>query len=362
MRVTTSKAILPIAGMIASAGMLLTAGCRTVVSPLSRFEFRQPHMGTLFTITLYAPDEATARVASDAAFARIAVLNSAMTDYDPESELMQLCKTPVGRPVRVSPDLFEVLRRGQQLAELSDGAFDVTIGPVVRQWRRARRSGVLPDAEQLAHAHRAVGWRKLKLDEQTQSATLLAPNMQLDLGGIAKGVSADLALATLKQNGCASALVAASGDIAAGDAPPGRRGWRVSIGLPGASPAQNAGSSERAGPVLDAPFARSLLLRNAAVSTSGDAEQFVELDGVRYSHIVNPRTGVGLTNQLQVTVIARHAADTDAFATTVCVLGVERGLRLVETQSGMAALILRKSGGKWEAVESRRMRSIPRVE
>jgi len=337
-----------LAGILLATG--LCSGCRTTTpDSLARFEFQQPHMGTLFKITLYAPDEATARAGSDAAFAKIAALNAALTDYDPESELMQLSKKPVGQPVRVSPDLFKVLQRGQRLAELSDGAFDVTIGPVVRQWRRARRAGELPPPEQLARARQAVGWQKLELNPQNQTATLLAPNMQLDLGGIAKGFAADEALATLRRLGITRALVAASGDIAVSDAPPGQRGWRVSIGMPSGSAASVTN-------------ARVLLLKHAACSTAGDAEQFVEINGVRYSHIVNPHTGVGLTNHLQVTAVARHAMDTDVLDTTVCVLGIERGLRLVESQPGMAALILWDNNGKIEAVTSKRFGSIPKAD
>jgi thiamine biosynthesis lipoprotein len=330
---------------------LVTSGCRTTPAPpLSRFEFQQPHMGTLFSITLYAPDKAAARTASDAAFARIAALNNAMTDYDPESELMRLCRQPVGQPVAVSSELFDVLQKSQRLAKLSDGAFDVTIGPVVRQWRRARRQGELPSREQLARAREAVGWQKLKLDAQYKTATLLASNMQLDLGGIAKGYAADQALETLRRHGVTRALVAASGDIAVSDAPPGKPGWRVSIGSPVASAKTNA------------PFARTLLLKHSAVSTAGAAEQFVEIGGVRYSHIVDPHTGVGLTNQLQVTVVAGNATDTDVFDTTVCVLGVQRGLKLLESQPGVAGLILQPEAGRLKLIESKRMLHVPRAD
>jgi thiamine biosynthesis lipoprotein len=323
------------------------SGCRTAptAANLHRFEFKQPHMGTLFAITLYAPDEARAREASDAAFARIAALEQMMTDYDPESELMRLCQQPVGVPVRVSDELFEVLQKSQRLAELSGGAFDVTVGPVVRLWRRARRTETLPPPEMLARAREAVGFKKLKLDSRNKTVTLTVPKMQLDLGGIGKGFAADKALEVLKQHGITRALVAASGDIAAGDAPPGQRGWRVGIG---------AMDQEGA-------LARNLLLRNAAVSTSGDAEQFVEIGGKRYSHIVDPRTGAGLTERLQVSVIAKHATDTDSFDTTISVLGVERGLALVESQPGMAAFIIRKAGERIEVFESRRFRNIPRA-
>lgn len=320
-------------------------GCRSMLpdAQLRRFEFKQPHMGTLFTITLYAPGEAQAREASDAASAKITALEQVMTDYDPESELMQLCRRPVGEPTRVSTELFDVLEKSQRVAELSDGAFDVTVGPVVRLWRRTRRTGTLPPAEVLAQARAAVGWRKLKLDARNKTVTLTAPNMQLDLGGIAKGYAADQALDVLKQHGLARALVAASGDIAVGDPPPGQRGWRVGVG------ALDSG---------DVKLARMLLLRNAAVSTSGDTEQYVEIDGRRYSHIVDPRTGVGLTERMQVSIIGRRAADTDAFATAASVLGVERGLSLVDSLPGVAALVLLQERGRIRAFESSRLPSV----
>ena len=331
-------------GLLGATALLI--GCHSVTpgAALHRFEFKQPHMGTLFTITLYAQDEAAAREASDAAFAKVAALDHMMTDYDPESELMQLCQKPVGQPVRVSGELFDILQKSQRVAELSDGAFDVTAGPLVRLWRRARRTETLPLPEALARAREAVGWRNLKLEARDKTVTLTVPNMQLDLGGIAKGYAADAALAVLKHRGITRALVAASGDIAVGEAPPGAHGWRIGVG------ALDGGRDE---------LARNLLLRNAAVSTSGDAEQFVEIGGKRYSHIVDPRTGMALTNQLQVSIIADRATDTDSLATAVSVLGVQRGLALVESQRGMAALILRKTGGAIETVASRRLGDIP---
>jgi thiamine biosynthesis lipoprotein len=324
-----------------------TGASGRATSALQRFVFKQPHMGTLFTITLYALDETKAREAAGDAFAKIAALDRMMTDYDPESELMQLCRKPVGKPVRVSDELFEVLTKSQRLAELSDGAFDVTIGPVVRLWRRARRTDTLPPAQMLDRARAAVGYKKLKLDARTKTITLTVPNMQLDLGGIGKGYAADKALDVLKSSGTSRALVAASGDIAAGDPPPGQPGWRVGIGM------LDGGRKE---------LARNLWLKNAAVSTSGDTEQFVEIAGKRYSHIVDPRTGLGLTDRLQVSIIARHAADTDAYGTAVSLLGLERGLALVESQPGMAAFILRKDDGRTEVFESRRFKKIPQVE
>jgi len=291
-------------------------------------------MGTLFTITLYTPDQTTAREAAEAAFAKVAQLNQAMTDYDPESELMRLSRSPIGEPVRVSEELFEVLCESQRLAKLSGGAFDITIGPVVRLWRRARRTEILPTPEQIAVARATVGWEKLKLDARHKTVTLLAPNMQLDLGGIAKGYAADQALAVLRSRGINRALVAASGDIAAGDPPPCQSGWRVAVGAPA-----EAGASTN-----------YLQLVNAAVSTSGDSEQFVIINGQRYSHIVDPHTGLGLTNRCQVSVIAPRAMHTDACDTTICVLGVEKGRALVRSQKGMSAIIYRETSSGWEVI------------
>lgn len=320
--------------------LLPFAGCRSAPSPesLHRYEFKQPHMGTLFTITLFAPDEHTARAASDAAYEKIAALDSMMTDYDPDSELMQLCRKPFREPVHVSDELFDILQRSQRISELSDGAFDVTVGPLVRQWRRARRAQTLPTPDQIHQARESVGWRKLKLDSQNKTVTLTVPKMQLDLGGIAKGYAADKALEVLRKRGITRALVAASGDIAIGDPPPGKRGWRVGVGSPSYKQARSATQEIQAGASVSEPLEETILLANTAVSTSGDEQQFAIIGGVRYSHIVDPRTGVGLTNQLQVSILAKHATDTDAFATTVCVLGKEKGLKLIKSQRGMKAI------------------------
>lgn len=329
--------LLALVGAMSFGGLI---GCRSNSgrSQLSPFEFQQPHMGTLFTITLYAPNKVAAQGAADAAFVKIAALNQMMTDYDPESELMRLCRQPVGMPGRVSAELFEILAESRRVAELSGGTFDPTIGPVVRLWRRARRTEVLPLPEQIAHALESVGWQKLSLDAKSQTVTLLATNMQLDLGGIAKGYAADAALKVLQEWGIRSALVAASGDIAVSDAPPGQNGWRVSIG----TPFQREGE------------ARTLLLKNAAVSTAGDAEQFVVINGVRYSHIVDPRTGMGLTNRCQVSVIAPHAMQTDVFDTTASILGVEAGRKLIQSQPGLSAIIYYETAKGIETVEVNR--------
>jgi FAD:protein FMN transferase len=328
------------------AFLLFLAACRSVPveKPLQRFEFSRPAMGTLITITLYASDLAQAKAGAAASFQRIDELEDIMSDYQADSEVMRLCDQPFGTPVPVSKDLFEILQRAQTTARLSDGAFDVTVGPYIRLWRFARKRKVLPTPAEIAAARAAVGWQKLKLDARMRTVTLLVPNMRLDLGSIGKGYAADQALLVLKGRGIPRALVAASGDIAVGDPPPGQTGWRIGISALG-----GATNGTR----------RTVLLHNAGISTSGDTEQFIEINGVRYSHIVDPGTGLGLTNRIQVTVIAPDATTTDSLDTTVSLLGVKRGLALIDALPHTAALILTKDESQTHTFYSRRFHRIP---
>jgi FAD:protein FMN transferase len=248
-------------------------------------------MGTLVRITIYSRDASPMR----AAFDRIRELDEKLSDYKPESELNRLCRTH-DQAVEVSEDLFRVLEASLRLSRLTEGAFDVTIGPVTHLWRL----GKIPDAETMAR----VGWRNVALDKKHRTVTLKLAGMQLDLGAIAKGYAGDETLRTLRGLGVKRALIAVSGDIVAGGAPPGTGGWRVGL----------------------EPAGGEVLVRNAAVSTSGYTEQFREIGGVRYSHIVDPKTGLGLTSAIAVTVIARRGLDADPIATAVSVMGEKRGL------------------------------------
>lgn len=308
---------------------------------LVRSEFQQVHMGVPIKLVLYAPDEPTANEAADAAFARIARLDQVMSDYKPDSELSELSRPAgAGRAVPVSDDLWTVLARSQRLAEATGGAFDITVGPYVRLWRRARRSGEFPSAERLAEARDAVGFRYLRLDEKGRTAELLKPGMRLDLGGIAAGYAADEAMKILKARGVEHALIDISGDILAGEPPPGRDGWRIGFDAQGGA---------------EGPPARYASLRGAALTVSGDAFQHVVIDGRRYSHIVDPRTGLGLTDQSSVTVIAPDCITADSLATAVSVLGPEAGLKLIENTPGAAALVVRNVAGRLETHESKRL-------
>jgi thiamine biosynthesis lipoprotein len=312
--------------------------CAHASETLQRFHFTHPAMGTLFSITCYAVNTNQASAAAALAFKRIDGLEDIMSDYQADSELMLLCDKPAGKPVPVSVDLFTILERAQKVSEISGGAFDVTVGPYVRLWRFARKKKVLPTEAELTAAAAAVGYKKLHLDKRARTVTLLVPNMRLDLGGIAKGFAADEALQVLKGRGVNRALVAASGDIAIGEPPPGKRGWTVGISAIDAH---------------DKETTTNVVLANAGISTSGDTEQFIEIGGRRYSHIIDPATGQGLTNRIQATVIAFDATTTDAMATTVCVLGAQKGISAVEKTPHAAALVLTKDVDRHETFVSR---------
>ena len=258
-------------------------------------------MGTLFRVVVYAESSAQARQGFDAAFTRARALDDRLSDYRADSELNRLCRAG---SAAVSRDLFDVLKVAVEIARSSDGAFDPTLGPFTRLWRESRRSGRLPSAEAVAEARGRTGWRKIKLSARTRTVRLGTTGMQLDLGGLAKGFAAQEMLAVLRKLGMPSALVAASGDIALGDAPPGRTGWSVEAG------------------------GRNHVLANCGVSTSGGEEQFVEIDGRRYAHIVDPRTGIGLLNASTAAVIARTAILADALATAALVLDPTSAERL----------------------------------
>jgi thiamine biosynthesis lipoprotein len=299
-------------------------------------------MGTAFRVVLYAPSADVAERAARAAFARVAELDGILSDYKPDSELMALCRKAGGPPVPVGPDLFRVLSSAQEWARRSGGAFDATVGPAVQVWRRARRLSEKPPEPALAAARALVGHDKLQLDATRQAARLAAAGMRLDLGGIAKGFAADEAQAVLKAHGITRALVAAGGDIVVSGPPPDRGGWSVEIAL--------------AEPLRD-PAQPPLTLRDVGVSTSGDAEQFVILDGVRYSHIVDPRTGIALTGRSGVTVIAANGTTSDALATAVSVLGPREGLALVDATPGAAAWITSETPAGIERRPSKRWES-----
>lgn len=306
--------------------------------PLKRYDFSLPRMGTIFRIELYSPDDATASKAADAAFARAEELEQIMSDYREDSELMRLSREGASAPFPVSNDLYDVLVRSIRISDLSRGAFDITVGPLVEVWQKARTTGRLPDATELARARALVDYRNLELDAARRTVFLKRAGMKLDLGAIGKGYAADQMLALLQSRGIRQAMVVAGGEVALGAPPLGKAGWRVSIDTP------DTGEGNQ-------PC--EILLNDAAVSTSGDSHQFVEVGGKRYSHVIDPSTGFGLEGAASTTVIARDSATADGLATALSVLPVADGIRLAESLAGVAAFMVRQAGNGWKRYVSR---------
>jgi thiamine biosynthesis lipoprotein len=308
-----------------------------------RFKFAEPHLGTIVEITLYASEDTVANDAAKAAFGRVKELDQIFSDYKTDSEALRLSASAgSGQAVKVSDELFHVIKQAVEVSEKSDGAFDVTVGPLVQLWRRARKQKVLPNDDEIRQAKELVGWKLLKLDEATQSVELKRQGMRLDFGGMAKGFIAQDVSRLLREKGVQQTLVAVAGDIVAGDAPSNTTGWKV-----GVAP-------------LDRPngaVSRLLLLKNCAISTSGDAFQFVEINSVRYSHIVDPQTGLGLTQRSSVTIVAADGTTADALATAVCVLGSEKGLKLIQGLDRVEALIVQATDEGPRVIESKSFRT-----
>jgi thiamine biosynthesis lipoprotein len=272
--------------------------------PLQRYEFSHPQMGTVFHLVFYAEQDSVAAAAVAARiFGRVDTLNAIFSDYLPESELNRLSdRAGNPEPTPVSVELEDILRRACRYSKATDGAFDVTVGALTRLWRRAFHLQELPDPARITAARETVDWRDIRFPGPGY-VRLTRRGTRLDLGGIAAGYAADECLRLLRAAGIHRALVDAGGDIALGDAPPGAAGWRIEK------------------PTLDPNVPETLFLTNCGITTSGATYKYLEVNGVRYSHIVDPKTGMGLTHRVLVTVQAPDATTADAWATAISVGG-----------------------------------------
>ena len=284
--------------------------------------FERALMGTRFLIRCEHSDPATTKTAADAAFDAAERINAVASDYIADGELLSLSKHPPGEPVAVSPLLFPLLKQALDYAEKTGGLFDPTLGPLTKSWRESRRRGVLPDEKALVAAREASGWKLLTLDERTSTATFARPGMRLDLGAIAKGQAADAMHAVLLGYGISRSSITCGGDVRVGDPPEGEDGWRVGVRT-----------------FDETKNSRVLSLSRCAVSTSGDLRQSIEIGGVRYSHIIDPATGLGLTRRVAATVVAPTAALSDALATACCIADAERA-REIAAAMGATDLFL----------------------
>ncbi|GAB3708648.1 FAD:protein FMN transferase [Spirosoma flavus] len=308
-----------------------------VASAQTRFTYRRGLMGTQFNVLFYAPDSLTAQRAYVAVSARMDTLNQVMSDYLDGSEINRLSATAgQGKWVPVSADLFNVLQKAKTIAQRSNGNFDPTIGQLSLLWRRAVRRKEFPDAIARKKAHQTVGYRFMELDSITRSVRLQRLGMRLDVGGIGQGFAVDEALRVFHQFGIRSALIDIGGDILAGDSPPNSAGWRVQIG---------------SGNVADTDTS-TILLKNAAITTSGDTYRFLEINGRRYSHIMDPKSGLGLRHFVRATVLAPEGYQADALTKVFSVAGLQRSKKLLKRFPDVKLLIQEKKRGqlhKWQS-------------
>jgi thiamine biosynthesis lipoprotein len=312
--------------LLTATALPLTVGCErppaaSADARAQRVSQAREVMGTLATLTADAPDRATAAAAVEAGYARLADVNRLMSDYVADSEIGRLNRLPVGEWMAVSPETFTCLERAIGIAVASDGAFDVTCRPLVTLWKEAGRAGKLPTDAELAATRARVGWRHLRLDAATREVSRAIDGLEVDLGGIAKGYALDLAGAAMRAAGATAVLVDVGGDVLALGTPPDGRPWRIGIRHP----------------FREGHF-RVLTLTDRAVATSGLQQRFHEIDGQRYSHIIDPRTGRPAHEAPSVTVIARDGLTADAWATALSVLPVEEALALATARGEVEAL------------------------
>jgi FAD:protein FMN transferase len=281
-----------------------------------RFVFTEGKMGSPFTIILYHEDSAIASRVAAGAFRLVDSFVNIYSDYIQTSELSRMSASAgKGIYMPVSPGMLEMLQLSRHAYKCSDHSFDITIGPLSVLWRAARKQKKIPSPAEIASKKALVGTRYIKISNRRKAVKLKKAGMRLDLGGIAQGYIANKVLIYIRQQGILSVLVDVSGDIAAGSPPPGRASWVLGVNLP-----------EAANGIHD----KKLRVSNLSVSTSGDIYQYLEFNGIKYSHIIDPRTGYGITDRKNITVIAKDATTADWLATACSVLPLKKAMKLVE--------------------------------
>ncbi|CAN5461811.1 FAD:protein FMN transferase [soil metagenome] len=302
--------------------LFIVAFCLTIVcncyAQEKRFVFAEPKMGSPFQIIFYDTDSFNANKLAKQSFALVDSLVYIFSDYNDSSELNRLCAT-AGKtiePVSVSPALYDILQLSKIAHEKSDGTFDITLGPLTKLWRKARKEKQFPSDSLVKEKLRLTGFSKIKIDTVTKKVMLLQMGMQLDLGGIAQGYIAQKVIDFLRSKNINTALVDVSGDIVACGTPPATNGWSIGINIP-----------EHENEMLH----RHLSICNKAVTTSGDVYQFMEHDGKHYSHLIDPQTGYGITTQKNVTVIASDGTTADWLTKACSILSIRKAKKLAHS-------------------------------
>jgi thiamine biosynthesis lipoprotein len=301
-----------------------------------RYTFERGLMGSPFKLVFYAPNPEIAKAASDSAFSRIERLNEILSDYRDGSEINLLsAQSGSGKWVTVSKELYEILAVSQDISVKTQGAFDATLGPVVQMWRHATRKGIFPSKQEIAEALSKTGYRKLKMDPSQRKVLLTQKGMRLDIGGLGKGFAAEEAVKVLKHFGIKSAMMDAGGKIVLTNPPPGASGWKINI--------SNGSDS-----------LKTMELANVALATSGPTYRFMEYKGIRYSHIVDPQTGIGLLFHVRTTVISPDGTVADALATAFSVAGITKSKKYMKHFPDSKVWLVEKQGehiAEWNTLD-----------
>jgi thiamine biosynthesis lipoprotein len=312
----------------------LSARDQTKEGKLYRFEESRISMACTYTIAVYGPDAKQLPLISAAALDEVDRIDDLMSNYKPDSPLSRINREAASGPVVVEPELFRFLQRCVQYSQQSDGAFDITVGPLMKSWGFFRGEGRIPWFFELWSVLRKIGYQHLILDEKRRTVQFGRSGMELDLGGIAKGYAVDRVVELLKEYKTERALVSAGGSTLYGmGTPPDGGGWPVKLRDP-MFPHDATKSPS------------TVLLKNQALSVSGNYEKFFKVRGVTYSHIMDPRTGRPVENMLSVAVISQNGTDGDALDNMFYVQGVERGKALLPLYPGVEVFFFLPDGDK----------------
>lgn len=284
-----------------------------------------PIMGTRCAVEIWSPDRARGEALIEQVFEEMRRVDRLMSHYKPDSQLSQINARAAREPVRVDPELYRLIQASLDVSRRTDGAFDITYASVGYRYDfRARRR---PDAGTIASELPGIDWRHVELSPADFSVRFTRPGTRIDLGGIAKGYAVDRGIAILRAGGIERAMVNAGGDTRIlGDR--FDKPWMVGIRNP----------DDARGVALRVP------LSDAAISTSGDYERYFDEGGVRYHHIIDPKTGDSARRVRSATVIGPDATQTDALSTTVFVMGPEAGIALIDGMPGFDAIVITPQG------------------
>lgn len=318
--------------------LLIIFTVKNTFSQLKKFQFEEKKMGSAFQLIFYDSDSIHAVNLSKIAFLIVDSLNNSFSDYLTNSEIAKINNSAGnGQSINISKDLENILLQSKAAYLKSEGAFDITIGQLTKLWRKSRIEKIMPNKVDLNIKLAAVGFKYLIIDTTKHSAKLLKKGASIDLGGIGKGYAAQKVYDFFVKNKIKKILVNAAGNMTAGEPPKGKKDWEIEIEMPS---------------LINYSNQKIVGLQNISISTSGDAFQFVEIEGKRYAHIINPKTGLGLSYQRQVSIICENAAKADWLSTACYILTIKKALKLAEKENA-EIIIFNNSNNKIKEIKSK---------